>query len=119
MDTIRAKKFQERLLKRRKEILGTLDHLGEENRTMTGQRHFDWLDQAWDENEARLLDRLSEGYLRELGIINMALGRILSGSYGLCLACHQPIEKARLDTFPETEFCLRCQELRERFEKAA
>jgi len=119
MDTIRVKKFQERLLKRRKEILGTLNHLREENRTMTGQRHFDWLDQAWDENEARLLDRLSEGYLRELGRIDMALGRILSGTYGLCLACQQPIEKARLDTFPETEFCLGCQEMREKFEKAA
>ena len=119
MDTILVKKFQERLLKRRKQIVRTLNHLGEENRAMTGQRHFDWLDQAWDENEIRLLDRLSGDYLRELGRIEMALGRILSGTYGLCLACHEPIEKRRLDTFPETEFCLGCQEMREKFEKAA
>lgn len=119
MDTIRVKRFQERLLKRRKEILRALNRLEEENRKITGQRHFDWLDQAWDENEARLLDQLSAGYLRELGRIDIALGRILSGTYGLCLACHQLIEKARLDTFPETESCLGCQEMRERFEKAA
>ncbi len=119
MDTIQVKKYHEKLLKRRKEILGTLNHLEEENQKIVGQRHFDWLDQAWDENEARLLDRLSAGYLRELGGIDMALGRILSGTYGLCLACHQPVEKARLDTFPQTEFCLGCQEIREKFEKAA
>lgn len=65
------------------------------------------------------MDRLSEGYGRELGRIEVALGRILSGIYGSCLACHEPIEKARLDVFPETEFCLPCQEMRERFEKAA
>jgi len=119
MDTIQVKRYQEKLLKRRKQILRTLNHLEEENRKIAGQRHFDWLDQAWDESEARLLDRLSAGYLRELGGIDMALGRILSETYGLCLACHQPVEKARLDTFPDTEFCLECQEMRERFEKAA
>ncbi len=119
MDTMKATRYQERLQRRRQQILATAGRLQKESRELAGQRHLDWLDQAWDENEARLLDQLSEGYLRELGRIERALGRILSGTYGLCTACHHPIEKGRLDLFPETEFCLPCQEMRERFEKAA
>ena len=119
MDTLKVKRYQERLQKRRQQILATARRLEKESRELLGQRDLDWLDQAWDENEARLLDQLNEGYLRELGRIERALGRILSGTYGLCLACHHPIENRRLDLFPETEFCLACQEMRERFEKAA
>ena len=117
MDTIKIRKYQEKLLRRRRQVLTTVKHLEEGNGEVTGQRHFDWLDQAWGESEIRLLDRLNDTYLRELGEIETALGRALSGTYGLCLACHQPIEKRRLDIFPETEFCLACQDLRERFER--
>ena len=77
----------------------------------------EWLDQARDENELRLLDRLSETYLREMQKIEKALGRIPAETYGLCLACHHPIEKERLAIFPETEFCLGCQDMREQFER--
>ncbi len=90
--------------------------LDEENAKLTEEKQLDWLDQASDENEIRLLDRLSEGYSRELARIEVALGRILTECYRLCLACHQPIEKGRLDTFPEADFCSRCQEIREAFE---
>lgn len=117
MDTIHVKRYQERLLRRRDQILQTVRRLGEETGEIAGKRHFDWLDQAQDENEIRLLDHLSDSYLREMGKIEMALGRMLAGTYGLCVACHQPIEKGRLKTFPQTEFCLACQDLRERFER--
>lgn len=119
MDTISLRHYQGKLLKRREQILATVGHLEKENQELIGQKQLDWPDQAWDETEARLLDRLSEGYLLELRRVDIALRRILSGTYGLCLACHEPIEKVRLDTFPETEFCVECQEMREKFEKAA
>lgn len=118
MDATSLKHYQEKLLKRREQARVAVDHCEKEKQELLGQKHLDWLDQAWDENEMRLLDRLYESYLRELEKIEMAEGRISSGIYGLCLACHQPIEDARLDAFPETEFCLECQDLRERFERA-
>jgi RNA polymerase-binding transcription factor DksA len=117
MDTIHVKRYQERLLRRRDQILQTVRRLEEETGEITGNRHFDWLDQAQDENELRLLDHLSDSYLQEMGRIEMALGRMLAGTYGLCVACHQPIEKSRLKTFPHAEFCLECQDIRERFER--
>lgn len=119
MDSISLKHYQEKLLNRREEILAGVRHLEKENQELSGKKHLDWLDQAWDENELRLLDRLNEGYLSELRRIETALERISSGKYGLCSACHQPMEKARLEAFPETGFCLECQDLREKFEKAS
>jgi DnaK suppressor protein len=119
METASLEHYREKLLKRKSQILLTVGHLQKENQELIGTRQLDWLDQAADANEFRLLDRLNEGYLRELGRIEMAQHRMASGTYGQCLACHEPIGKARLETFPETEFCLECQELRERFERAA
>lgn len=117
METIRQRIYQDKLLRRKREIFHTLRRLDEENAEVTGSKQLDWIDQASNESEIRLLDQLSEGYSRELARIEVALGRILSGSYGLCLACHQPITRVRLDTFPEVTFCPRCQELREEFER--
>lgn len=119
MDNGALESYRQKLLKRKEQILAAVSHLERENQEVAGKRHLDWLDQASDENEIRLLDRLGEGYLKELGRIEMAQHRISSGSYGLCLACHQPIEKGRLEASPETEFCLQCQDLRERFERAS
>jgi len=65
MDTINLGKYQEKLHHRRKQVLSTLRHLEQENREVGGQRHFDWLDQARDESESQLLQRLSDGYLFE------------------------------------------------------
>jgi len=119
MDTIKLRRYQEKLERRKQQILTTVEHMGKECEEIVGRRHRDWIDQAWDENEIRLLDRLSDTYLRETERIAMALGRIVAGTYGLCRACHQPIEKARLDAFPATEFCIGCQDMRERVERVA
>ena len=118
IDNTSLRHYRDKLLKRREQILAAIRHLEKESQEVTGKRHLDWVDQAADENEIRLLDRLNEGYLTELGRIEMAQRRALSGSYGLCLGCHRPIEPARLEASPETEFCLECQDLRERFERA-
>jgi len=119
MDTVKVKRHEEKLLRRRDQIRATIRRLERENQELAGQRHLDWVDQARDESETLLLDHLSEGYLRELERIELALSRILSESYGLCIACHGAIEEGRLELFPDTEFCLACQDMREKFEKAA
>ncbi len=116
MDTIKLGIYQDKLLRRRREILNSLRRLDKENLQVKQEKQLDWIDQASDETEIRLLDCLSDGYSRELTQIEGALDRIFKGAYGTCPACHQPIEKGRLDTFPEANFCSRCQETREAFE---
>lgn len=40
--------------------------------------------------------------------VDSALKRMEKGNYGLCDNCHKPIDKARLEAFPETNLCLDC-----------
>jgi RNA polymerase-binding transcription factor DksA len=89
----------------------TLRHLASEQKQV--EQNTDWLDQAAYESRVNLLDRLSEWYVTEIGQIDKAIKRIESNRYGLCVACHETIEDARLDTAPEAEFCSACQELRD------
>jgi RNA polymerase-binding protein DksA len=117
MDTIKIRKYQERLLNRRQEILSTLGRLMEESRELSGERFFDWLDQAQDESAGRLLRRLTDTYMQELEKIDIALRRMLDGGYGLCVACGRSIESRRLDIFPAADFCWDCQGMREEFER--
>jgi RNA polymerase-binding transcription factor DksA len=116
VDTIKLRIYEDKLLRRKHEISNSLRRLDKENAEVTGKKQLDWIDQAADESEIRLLDQLSEGYSHELERIDVALGKILTGGYGTCPACHQSIPKGRLDTFPEAVFCSRCQESREALE---
>ena len=43
---------------------------------------------------------------RLLSEIDLALGRMDSGRYGLCESCHEPVESDRLVADPLTRFCL-------------
>lgn len=42
--------------------------------------------------------------------IDAALGRIKSGSYGVCKGCDEPISLERMSAQPTAEFCLPCQQ---------
>lgn len=68
---------------------------------------------ATHETRIALLDQLTEWYIDELQTIDRAFDRIKDDSYGVCLACHNPIEPLRLDCFPDAAFCSACQETRD------
>jgi RNA polymerase-binding transcription factor DksA len=56
---------------------------------------------------------LREHIEAELAEIDAALARIEAGTYGICEACGQPIEAARLEVIPYARLCIRDQELYE------
>ncbi len=41
--------------------------------------------------------------------IDLALGRMEAGSYGICEDCRRPIAEARLDAMPEAVRCVGCK----------
>ncbi len=43
-----------------------------------------------------------------LAQVEEALGRIRSGTYGICEGCGKPIPVARLDAVPHTKLCVDC-----------
>lgn len=103
--------YGERLRRRRDEIMMTLDHVRREQRTVDDNK--DWIDQASYESRVGLLDNLIAWYRKETARIDDALRRIAEGKYGVCSACHSPIEAGRLETSPEAVFCADCQGMRE------
>jgi RNA polymerase-binding transcription factor DksA len=118
MNTITAKRCEEKLLRRRHEILPVLKHLAGENGDEADERRFDFVNPQYESTETFLVDRLAAMYGRELENIETTLSRIRMGTFGYCRACHQPIEPARLQRFPQVEFCSHCKESRESIDNA-
>lgn len=116
MDTIKTGRHVDQLKKRREQIAVTLRHLGREQEEV--ERNTDWLDQAAYESRVHLLGCLTKWYVAEIGHIDQALTRAEQRDYGLCAACHRPIEERRLDAAPEAEFCGACQSMREGLQSA-
>ncbi len=111
MNQISNETYYERLRRRRDEVMMTREHLQKELRTV--EENKDWIDHAAYESRIDLLDSLSDWYAKEVARIDDALTRISEGRYGLCLACHGPIEARRLDIAPEAAYCAGCQAMRE------
>ena len=108
---IRTGKHYDQLNKRRHQVVLTLQHIEKERRE--AEENTDWLDRATYESRIALLNQLTEWYIDDLQTIDRALDRIKDDSYGVCLACHSPIEPLRLDCFPDAAFCTACQEMRD------
>jgi RNA polymerase-binding transcription factor DksA len=58
-----------------------------------------------DINSAQL-----ERDLHELREIDAALERMHSGTYGFCIRCGKPLDRARLELFPAARFDMCCME---------
>ena len=109
--------YRDLLTNRRARVLTTLRHLDNEQNQV--ERNTDWVDEAACDSRIALLDGLRHDYQMELSAIDRALERIAAGSYGTCMACHDPIEPKRLELVPEAEFCHGCESFREGVEQYA
>ena len=87
MNATTLKRYEETLLKRRHEILPVLRHLSAEYQSAS----LDEFERSNNCGEAFLTERLAAVFERELNDIETALGRIRTGTFGYCHACHQAI----------------------------
>ncbi len=65
----------------------------------------DWADITLTEDVQSLIATRDASVLNE---IDIALGKIEKGTYGICERCGKPIELERLELIPWTKFCSRC-----------
>jgi len=111
-----TKKFQEKLESEKKILLGELGQLGrmdkqtgdwESTPEEPGATEADPNDAAdrfeGFEERSSTLNSL-EGRLRE---VDIALEKIKTGKYGLCVICQNLIENKRLDVNPAAQTCLK------------
>tara|TARA_Y100001970_G_scaffold221513_1_gene272260 strand:- start:1718 stop:2230 length:513 start_codon:yes stop_codon:yes gene_type:complete len=70
----------------------------------------DFYDNASNDRERDLSLSLNQRDRQKLVMIDDALKRISSGSYGICPYCKDPIDENRLKVMPFTRYCLSCME---------
>jgi len=54
---------------------------------------------------------------KELNEIELALGKIKDGTYGICEMCEEPIGRPRLEVKNFARFCITCREINEKEQK--
>jgi len=109
-----AEKLRKRLLEKRDELISDLA----KNREVT--------DESVDEQAQDMVDRATSAYTREFAfslseadrkillLIDQALLRMESGTYGTCVHCQQAVQEKRLEAVPWARHCLECQELQDK-----
>jgi RNA polymerase-binding transcription factor DksA len=82
--------------------------LNEIEHTLDAPAPHDDEDRATEREEDEVLESLGASGLKEIQMIDAALGRIAEGTYGECAKCGNDIGEARLDLLPFTPFCRDC-----------
>jgi DnaK suppressor protein len=112
MDANEGITYLDKLRLRGIEVERTIRHLEKERREV--EENIEWINRAAYESRVNLLASLTALYRYEMDQIEKAHSRVEEKSYGLCLACHDPIEADRLEIYPAAQFCSECQDYRER-----
>jgi DnaK suppressor protein len=113
----------ERLKKDKTDLLERLEHskaLGQPSAEGKEGSPFGKREEGADEAlelEKRLV--MEQRLIESLNDIEHALEKYAAGTYGLCDACGQPIEPARLEAMPQASLCLSCKASREKDARTA
>ncbi len=108
-----ADEFRKRLEDAREQLVRTVAVTGEELASLEDQPG-DPLEDVPVLDVADTLSRLEGRERRQLDEVNAALGRLESGTYGVCEQCSRPIPLARLRAMPSARYCVECQAIEER-----
>lgn len=103
MTSIQTRKAQ---LETRLEELNTRLHGIED--TLDEEPSQDVEDRASEREDDEVLESLGNSGLKEIQMIEAALGRIEDGSYGDCAKCGEEILQERLDLLPYAPLCRNC-----------
>jgi len=106
--------FEKDLLARKEQILKNLEEAHNKITMMQNQEPKDEGDFAALATETAIDSRIIEQQRQELNEIEIALGKIKAGTYGVCEMCEEPIGKERLIVKNFARFCIGCREINER-----
>ncbi len=109
-----VERFQEKLESQRREAREFLRRAEQEQKELDADRPPELGDFCVESATREYLFERSSQQRRLLNRIERALQRILAGNFGECISCGEEIPHKRLIAMPWTEYCLRCQDERER-----
>ncbi|MGB3245055.1 MAG: TraR/DksA family transcriptional regulator [Sulfitobacter sp.] len=68
----------------------------------------DMNEQSIDLEDDEVLEGLGLAAQKEIALLELAMGRIKDGTYGICNKCKEPISEARLSAVLYTPLCKSC-----------
>ena len=106
--------FEKELTERKVQILKNLEEAENKIVMMQNQEPKDEGDFAALAIETDIDDRIIRQQRAELNEIEIALGKIKAGTYGICEMCEEPIGIERLKVKNFARYCIVCREIVER-----
>lgn len=99
--------LKELLLRERREILDRLHGLESDWQALS-ERDIEQEEEAQKVALVSLIDQLEDRERQELDDIELALRKMVSGTYGICEKCQKPLALARLEVLPAASSCRKC-----------
>jgi len=90
---------------RRQELL---DRMAQVETELDSHEAKDWEEQATEQENDEVLERLGFAARAEIAQIDAALQRVATGDFGICARCGEEIAEKRLDLLPYTPHCANC-----------
>ncbi len=110
MDKKRMEAYRKRLLEKQDELLRLVSKSDQDGREADEEGTQDIADKAANAYTKEFLFHQSNDNRIILQLVNEALDRAKTGSYGYCVACGQEVQVKRLDAVPWARHCIECQE---------
>ncbi len=108
------REFETRLLTRKEQIKKNLQDAYGMIAQMRGMDLREEGDLAAVATETDIDNAIANQQRRELAEIDIALGKIKDGTYGICEMCEEPIGRPRLEVKIFARYCITCREITER-----
>ncbi|HWQ32864.1 MAG TPA: TraR/DksA C4-type zinc finger protein [Blastocatellia bacterium] len=102
--------IRQQLLKRYREINERLSRITQDVRHTKEPLAADFEEQAIERENDEVLTALDDSIRRELRQIQVTLGRLDRGEYGICESCGRKIPLKRLRALPFASRCVACAE---------
>lgn len=108
------KKFEKLLIAERDRLTGSIKNIEDASRYESGRDNSgdlsSYAESGTDNFELETALNIASGESNWLSEVTEALGRLQSGSYGVCEGCEKDIPRKRLEVFPSAKYCISCQE---------
>ena len=109
-----GEKARKRLVVKRDELLHDLAKNREVSEETVDESAQDMADRATSAYTKEFAYSLSESDRKILILIEDALSRLDTGTYGTCVHCSQAVQDKRIEAVPWARHCLDCQELQDK-----
>jgi len=106
--------FREILESRQEQIVKNISGVNAELAQLNSLELNDEGDHASVDNSSRVESAIVLQQEQELREINVTLGKISNGDYGVCEMCEDPIGFQRLKVKPHAIYCIDCREIVEK-----